>query len=176
MDFLVFLHVVCNSQKDRLNGKRQTRIGTIEVVRCEASYVKDEYRAMKDIAFDQANKKDAYSVTEGKYTMSTTKKGRYIHRTKPYDVQLKKLWRIGNECGRLAVNYRMGHTLQEMGIQLKPIDWSHVIRRTSTQSSSPNVSPAVSPTATTSPNNVQPLQPEQEDVKPEIALLPLTAS
>lgn len=163
-----------NIQKDRLNSKRRTKIGTIEVVRYEASYVKEEYRPLKDTDFDQANKKDTYKVTDGKYTMSTTKKGRYIHRTRPYDVQLKKLWRIGSECGRLTVNYRMGHTLQEMGIQLRSIDWSRVVfRRSSTQSSSPTGSPTVSPTS--SPNPAQPSLPEQ-DVKPQLALLPVTNS
>ncbi len=171
---LPFLVYFMHSQKDRLNSKRQPRIGTIEVIRYEASYVKEEYRPLKDTDFDQANKKDTYRVTDGKYTMSTTKKGRYIHRTKPYDVQLKKLWRIGSECGRLTVNYRMGHTLREMGVQLRPIDWSRVVvRRTSTQSSSsPTISPAVSPTS--SPLPAQPSLPEEEDVKPQIALLQIT--
>ncbi len=101
---------------------------------------------MKDTQFYQANKKDAFKVTEGKYTMSTTKKGRFIHRSAPYDVQLKKLWRIGRECGRLTVNYRMGHSLEEMGVPLRPTDWSRVIVRKS--SSSPSNSPSTSPVAT----------------------------
>ena len=76
--------------------------------------------------------------------MSTTKKGRYIHRSAPYDVQLKKLWRIGRECGRLCVNYRMGHTLEEMSIPLRPTDWSRVIVRKS--NSTPPNSPPTTPT------------------------------
>lgn len=70
-------------------------------------------------------------VTAGKYTMSTTKKGKLIRQIKPYDVQLKKLWRIGRECGKLTVRYRMGHTLKDMGIQLRPIDWTKVVSRKS---------------------------------------------
>ena len=77
--------------------------------------------------------------------MSTTKKGRYIHRTAPYDVQLKKLWRVGRECGKLSINYRMGHSLEEMGVELRSVDWSRVIVRKS--SSSPPSSPSSSPTA-----------------------------
>lgn len=131
-------------QKDTVEDKRKSKIGTIEVVRCDATYVKEEYRPIRDIKFNQANKKDAFKVTEGKYTMSTTKKGRYIHRSAPYDVQLKKLWRIGRECGRLCVNYRMGHTLEEMGIPLRPTDWSRVIVRKS--NSTPPNSPPTTPT------------------------------
>ena len=56
--------------------------------------------------------------------MSTTKKGRYLNRTRPYDVKLKKLWQIDEELGRTTVHYRMGHTLEEKGIQLKSIDWT----------------------------------------------------
>lgn len=132
-------------QKDTVDDKRKSKIGTIEVVRCDASYVKEEYRPIRDTKFNQANKKDAFKVTEGKYTMSTTKKGRYIHRSAPYDVQLKKLWRIGRECGRLCVNYRMGHTLEEMGIGLRSTDWSRVIVRKS-NSTPPSTPPPVSPT------------------------------
>lgn len=134
-------------QEDTVDDKRKSKIGTIEIVRCEASYVKEEYRPIRDIEFNQANKKDAFKVTAGKYTMSTTKKGRYIHRSAPYDVQLKKLWRLGRECGRLSVNYRMGHSLEEMGIQLRPTDWSRVIVRKSSSSppNSPQRSSASSP-------------------------------
>ena len=128
-----------------MEENRKSKIGTIEVLRCEASYVKEEYRPIRDTHFNQANKKDAFKVTEGKYTMSTTKKGRYIHRSAPYDVQLKKLWRVGRECGRLCVNYRMGHSLEEMGVQLRPTDWTRVIVRKS--SSSPPSSPPSSPHA-----------------------------
>ena len=144
-------------QNDRLDKKRQSRIGTIEITRCDASYVKEEYREVKGVEFHQATKKDAFKVTEGKYTMSTTKKGRYIHRSTPYDVQLKKLWRVGPESSRLTVHYRMGHTLQDMGLELKPIDWSRVIvrRRSSSGSgsaSSPPTTPPISPGGQNSKN------------------------
>ena len=124
-------------------------------------------------------------MTEGKYTMSTTKKGRYVHRTRPYDVQLKKLWRIGDESGRLVVNYRMGHTLQEMGVELKSIDWSRVVvRRSSAWSSSPNasptrlspnISPVHSPVHSPSSSPTLPPELEQEDVKPNIRDLQIAA-
>lgn len=133
-------------QNDRINTKRESHIGTIEVVRCEASYVRQEYRPSHDTAFSQASKRDAHRVTAGKYTMSTTKKGKLIHQVRPYDVQLKKLWRIGQECGRLTVHYRMGHTLEEMGIELRPIDWSRVVGRKSSQESSPTSSAQSTPT------------------------------
>lgn len=142
-------------------------------MRCEANFVKDEYRPTKDTVFNQANKKDAMKVTDGKYTMSTTKKGRYIHRTQPYDVQLKKLWRIGKECGRLAVNYRMGHTLQDMGIHLKPTDWSKVVLKRRSSSSMSFNSPQGSPQSrspSSSPSGSPRFPCEQEDIKPRIAL------
>lgn len=87
-------------------------------------------------------------MTAGKYTMSTTKKGRYLHRAAPYDVQLKKLWKVGPECGRLTVRYRMGHTLEEMGVTIKQTDWSKVIVRRS-------VSPSVSSTPPGSPTDIR---------------------
>lgn len=85
--------------------------------------------------------------------MSTTKKGRYIHRSAPYNVQLKKLWRIGRESGRLSVNYRMGHSLEEMGVQLRPTDWSRVIVRKSTCSTPPNSPPTTAAGSPTSTDN-----------------------
>ena len=160
------------TQDDRIDSKRRSRVGTIEVVRCEASYVKEEYRPTKDTSFNQANKKDTYRVTEGKYTMSTTKKGRYLHRTIPYQVQLKKMWRIGRECGRLVVNYRMGHTLQDMGISLRETDWSRIVVRRS--GSSPTPSNAATPENSPSPSSSPKYSMEdQEDVKPDIATLQL---
>lgn len=125
------------------------------MVRCDASYVKEEYRPIKNIQFDQASKRDALKVTAGKYTMSTTKKGRYIHRSAPYDVQLKKLWRIGRESERLTVNYRMGHSLEEMGVPLRATDWSRVIVRKSTSCSPPGSPSHSSPCATPPPGKDQ---------------------
>lgn len=152
-------------QNDRLDKKRQSRIGTIEITRCEASYVKEEYREIKGVEFHQATKKDAFTVTEGKYTMSTTKKGRYIHRSTPYDVQLKKLWRVGPESSRLTVHYRMGHTLQDMGLELKPIDWSRVIvrRRSSGSGSTPPTTPPVSPGESSKDSNISSAKEKTKD-------------
>lgn len=146
-EFLFALPRYAANRDDRLDQRRQSKIGTIEVARCEASFVKEEYRTVHDTTFNQANKKDAFKVTEGKYTMSTTKKGRYLHRAAPYNVQLKKLWKVGPECGRLSVRYRMGHTLEDMGVELKPTDWSKVIVRRSA-SPSGSSTPPTSPTGT----------------------------
>ena len=168
------------TQSDRIDTKRKLRIGRIEVVRCEASYLKEEYRPTKDIDFDQANKKDALGVTNGKYTMSTTKKGKYICRVRPYDVQLKKLWKVGPESGRITLNYRMGHTLREMGIELKETDWTKIltVRHSSSHISvssigtSPESSPVSSPVSVDSRKDYIPdetlSEEEVEDVKPSI--------
>lgn len=182
------VYMLFYTQKDRVDNKRKGHIGKIEVVRCEASYLKEEYRPTRDITFDQANKSDALRVTDGKYTMSTTKKGRHIHRVRPYDVQLKKLWRVGPECGRLTLNYRMGHTLREMGIKLREMDWSSVtpVRRSSSHSSSGSsrsesigTTPENSPTS--SPVNLggresyyldkEMENDEEEDIKPDPNIL-----
>ena len=131
--------------------------------------MKQEYRKTSDTVFNQATKKDALKVTAGKYTMSTTKKGKLIHQIKPYDVQLKKLWRIGRECGKLTVQYRMGHTLKDMGIQLRPTDWTKVVTR---KSSSERCSSSSSVELHSSPSPGSPLaspvqQPQQPD-EPQI--------
>lgn len=99
------------------------------MIRKAGKFVRDEYRPTQEITFTQANKKDAGDVTGGKYTMSTTKKGRYLSRQRPYEVKLKKMWQIDREMSRLEVQYRMGYTLQEMGIELRPTDWSRVLQR-----------------------------------------------
>jgi hypothetical protein len=156
------LHILFFSsfaQSDRISNKRESRIGRIEVVRCETSYVKQEYRKTADTVFNQATKKDAYRVTAGKYTMSTTKKGKFIHQTKPYDVQLKKLWRIGRECGRLTVHYRMGHSLEAMGIQLRATDWTKIVSR---KSSKERLSSASSVELQGSPQSTSPVAPQQQ--------------
>ena len=62
--------------------------------------------------------------------MSTTRKGKYLSRTRPYDVKLKKLWRIDSAVGSLTMHYRMGHSLEQMGVKLEGIDWSQCSRRT----------------------------------------------
>ena len=68
--------------------------------------------------------------------MSTTKKGRYLNRQRPYEVKLKKMWQIDRELGRLVVQYHMGYTLQEMGIELKSVDWTKALQRHCSSSSS----------------------------------------
>lgn len=116
---------------DRLDSERRSKIGKIEVVRKAGKFVKEEYRPISEVTFTQANKKDAHNVTGGRYTMSTTKKGRYLSRQRPYEVKLKKMWQIDRELGRLESQYRMRNSLEDMGIELKPIDWTKVKRRNS---------------------------------------------
>lgn len=101
------------------------------MVRKIGKFVRDEYRPTNEVNFTQANKKDAGDVTGGRYTMSTTKKGRYLNRQRPYEVKLKKMWQIDRELSRLVVHYHMGYTLEEMGIKIKSIDWTRVLQRRS---------------------------------------------
>ena len=88
-------------------------MGTIEVVRYGATFLRSEYTTPTptSVDFDQANKKDAHSITGGRYTMSTTKKGRLLT-SRSGDAKLRSKWSIGGELGRLSVEYHMGHSLQ----------------------------------------------------------------
>ena len=84
----------------------------------EATFLHSEYRDAHrgDTDFDQANKKDACEVTQGQHTMSTTKKGKLIHRNKPYSArarqEMRNIYKTGSQLGRLGVEYRMAHTLE----------------------------------------------------------------
>ena len=98
-------------QSDRVKTERKTRIGTIEVVRSEATFARSEFRAREYTEFEQANKKDARDVTEGQHTMSTTKMGKVLRHATPYPAK-RDLYHIGAQLGRLSVEYRMAHTLQ----------------------------------------------------------------
>eukprot|EP00731_Ephydatia_muelleri_P030620 Em0022g134a len=122
-----FLFALPKLESDGIADKTRSHVGTIEVLRHEGSFIKEEYRPVSEVPFIQASKASAQHVTGGRYTMSTTKKGRLIHRSKPYTAQLKTLWKIGRECGRLSVHYRMPHCLREMDIELKTVDWSKVL-------------------------------------------------
>ena len=105
----------CFSQSDRIEGARRSKIGTIEVVRYGATFLRDEWKtsSRSDIDFDQANKKDANGITGGRHTMSTTKKGKLLNHRKPSPSKKRvAIWSIDGELGRLSVEYHMGHTLQ----------------------------------------------------------------
>lgn len=98
------------TQCDRVESTKKSKVGTIEVVRYGASFLRSDYLTTKDVDFNQANKKDTQSITGGQYTMSTTKKGRLIN--SKCRERFCEIWSIGGELGRLAVNYRMGYSLQ----------------------------------------------------------------
>ena len=144
-------------QNDRVEATRKSEIGKIKVVRKIGRFVKEEYRPIKEVKFSQATKKDAHSVTGGSYTMSTTRKGKYLSRTRPYDVKLKKLWQIDSVAGSLNVNYRMGHSLEEMGVKLEHIDWSQCNRRTLSTASEPS-------SDTSSENSIIDEEPEEDQL------------
>ena len=67
------------TQCDRVESTRKSKVGTIEVVRYGATFLRSDYLTTEDVDFNQANKKDTQSITGGQYTMSTTKKGRLIN-------------------------------------------------------------------------------------------------
>ena len=94
-----------------MDSTRKSKVGTIEVVRYGATFLRSEYTTPTSVDFDQANKKDAHGITGGRYTMSTTKKGRLLT-SRSGDAELRGIWSIGGELGRLSVEYHMGHSLQ----------------------------------------------------------------
>ena len=137
-------------QKDRVKKERESKVGKIEVVRRTASFshyevhpANDESRECK---FKQANKKDVGNVIKNTgstddqevHTMATTRRGRFIRDGKPYDrpehAKKKKtprmvkseMWDVGEEVGRLVVEYHMTNTLWDWNIQPKRPDWPEV--------------------------------------------------
>lgn len=132
-------------QTDRVESNRTLKVGKIEVVRYEVTFTHNEMEYQgcssgkeKEFAFLQANKKDVDKVTNQKYTMTTTRKGRLLRDGKPYDPPEKKspkvpsprrmvsvpVYDIGDKpLGKLHVEYHMTQTLLDWGIQLIRPEW-----------------------------------------------------
>lgn len=120
-EYLFALPRFARDETDRVATDRNTKIGTIEVERNVATFIREKYGDSHGITFNQANKKDAVAVTQGKHTMSTTKQGKVIRGlTAPGN---RTEWSMGAELGRLSVQYHMGHTLTGMGIDVRTIAW-----------------------------------------------------
>ena len=108
------------SQTDRVASERLNEVGTIKVQHYTAKLRSRAYHHNpKNTDFNQANKKDAVRKTGGSYTLSTTKKGRIISPTDPAGYITR--WITGDFIGELSIQYRMGYTLQEMGIHLQSL-------------------------------------------------------
>lgn len=127
-------------QSDRVKKKRENEIGKIEVVRRSASFSHYEFHPAsdesRDCKFKQANKKDVCNITKLNYTMATTRRGRYIPYDRPEKTKRGKgaesphlvksgIWDVGEELGRLQVEYHMTHTLQEWNVKLRRPDWGN---------------------------------------------------
>lgn len=110
-EFLFALPRFSRDENDRVTSSRKSKIGTIEVVQRVSTFLRQEWQSLKDTEFDQANKKDAHSITEGKHTMSTTRKGK-ITRKRSNKPRLYDIYSVGHELGRLVVHYHMEHTLK----------------------------------------------------------------
>ena len=138
-------------QKDRVKKERESKVGKIEVVRLTASFSHYDFRPTNDESreckFKQANKEDVGTVTKSTAgtgesqeirTMATTRRGRFIRDGKPYDrpehAKKKKaprtiktgMWNVGEELGRLVVEYHMTNTLWDWKIEPKRPDWPEV--------------------------------------------------
>ena len=143
-------------QNDRVKQERESKIGKIEVVRHATSFSHCEFRAVssksRECKFKQATKKDVSNVIKSSntqntadedklYTMATTRRGKYIRDSKPYDrpehakrkktdesphMQKKQIWYKGEELGRLVVEYHMTNTLWDWNIDPKRPDWPEV--------------------------------------------------
>lgn len=112
-EYLFALPRFASDEKDRVTSNRKSKIGTIEVVRKRTTYLGEVFDQLKVNEFKQANKKDAFGVTQGKHTMSTTKKGNFIKQDEgSFGMKVRAQYSIGRELGRLSVFYHMGHTLQ----------------------------------------------------------------
>lgn len=120
-EFLFSLPRFSKNETDRLEKNRITKVGVIEVVAFNASKVKEKMESRsKILSFDQASKKDCSTVTEGKHTMSTTKVGKVV-RQKVLCRKVDK-WRKFGVRSTAELHYRMGHSLEDMGFVLQPIN------------------------------------------------------
>lgn len=112
-EYLFALPRFASDEKDRVTSNRKSKIGKIEVVRKHTTYLGEVFDQLKVNEFKQANKKDAFGVTQGKHTMSTTKKGNFVRKEEgSFGMRARAQYSIGQELGRLSVFYHMGHTLQ----------------------------------------------------------------
>ena len=75
-------------------------IGSIEVVRHATEFTCKKMKQMKNTDFDQANKKDANTVTGGKHTMSTTKKGQLVT-VRPQPYARRNAYKLGTRHGHM---------------------------------------------------------------------------
>lgn len=115
-EYLFALPRFASDEKDRVTSNRKSKIGTIEVVRKHATYVGEVFDRLRINEFEQANKKDAFGVTQGRHTMSTTKKGNLIKMEQgSFGMRARAQYNVGRELGRLSVFYHMGHTLEVHG-------------------------------------------------------------
>ena len=128
-----------------MKEEREGRVGKIEVIRKETSFshrkptrANDE---SKECKFKQANKKDVKNVTKMNYTMTTTKRGRYIRNSKPYDrphhsegesssssaspprITMGDVWEVGRTLGSLCVEYHMTQTLLDWNVPIRRVGW-----------------------------------------------------
>lgn len=120
-EFLFSLPRFPKSEHDKLDRSRVSKVGVIEVVAFNANKVKEKMEPRsKVLYYEQASKKDCNSVTEGKHTMSTTKVGKVV-RQKALCRKVDK-WRKFGVRSTAEVHYRMGHSLEEMGFVLQPLN------------------------------------------------------
>lgn len=104
---------------DRLSCDRLNRVGQIEVECWNAELKTSEWKVRKkNLNFTQANKKDAYTVTQGQFTMATSKAGRAVCSRREF--RCVDHWKRMFLVSRLIVFYRMSRELEEIGIKLIP--------------------------------------------------------
>lgn len=129
--------ILFSQKDDRVDKERSCKIGKIEVVCCETTFshkkVETPQKKTREVKFDQANKKDVLDVTKKEYCMATTKVGRLLKNGKPYDrpkdteqpnmPREVNVWNIGDEVGKVSVEYHMTQTLLDWGIQRIIPDW-----------------------------------------------------
>lgn len=120
-EFLFSLPRFAESEDDRLKAARLGNVGDITCTLSRAMFshtAKAKSSAAKGTDYTQCNKKDAKKITT--QMVATTRMGREIEK-KPYSVpgveREMSYWNEGEQIAVLTLRYRMGHTLDDLGIR-----------------------------------------------------------
>lgn len=119
-EFLFSMPRIPKTKEDRVDNRRCLVIGKV-VVECWNARLKKSTWANRSNAvdFSQAAKSDSDRVTNGQFTMVTSKVGRAVQHRRTS--RLLDAWKLLDMRSTMTVTYHMGHTLQEMGFTLRPI-------------------------------------------------------
>lgn len=120
VEFLFSLPRFSRGEDDKISTEFVSRVGLIEV-KCFDAVQKQSHvtHRKRKLQFDQANKKDSYGVTQGKFIMATTKAGRVLKQRSTR--KLTTHWEVKRLRSQQKVKYVMSQTLTDLGINVIPI-------------------------------------------------------